>query len=126
IMFLFDPAEQDVVTLQNVTRFVQMLEAFTGFDLHTNPVDNLLHQSNIEAEDDDLWMVKSMKQANGISEGRSFFVLQDSDDVPAVFLHVGQQFPVMVIGGSGKGARWRFFLGHVDAVGGGWCIPGRG
>jgi hypothetical protein len=44
-------------------------------------------------------------------------VFRHTDDVPAVFLHVRQQLPVMVIGRSGELSQWSFFLGHVKNTG---------
>ena len=75
-----------------------MSEPCALLDLFADAIDDLVHEPNIQAEDDYFGMLESVEQTDGVGETRPLFIFLDADDMPTVLPHVVEQLLVVVIG----------------------------
>lgn len=83
-----DANELTGVALEQILRDVGFVKAAASCDLLAHAMNDLNHQVGLETEDNDLGMLEGLHHPDGIDEARSFVVVGDDDEMPAVALDV--------------------------------------
>lgn len=80
--------ERDLLTVDNVRMSLAAGQYTARNGLLSEPVENAVHDVNIESEHGELRCVVSVREADRVGESRADVVLRNHHDVPSVPLHV--------------------------------------
>lgn len=86
-------AELASASSEDILIFVSRFEARSAFHFAPDVIDDLVHDIEVESEDNDFGMLVGMEQAAGVSELRPFvaFAPEDLGHSPTVGFNVGEE-----------------------------------